>query len=211
MTTVTPATSRRARKKQATRGRILDAAIRLFGERGIDPPTVEEIAAACDVGKGTIYNYFQTKEEIVVAFLAELEGRLQGRVAGIAGGPGPLARILARFVEHQLRLKAPYREFVRVFLAQLATRGRELAPHVQEMQKAVDPPLLALLAGLQKRGLIRRDLDGRDFLDVFKTIQLGIVMVWLNDSPPFRGTFRMVDREMKWLAEGLGPSTGGGR
>ena len=65
--------SRRARKKAESRERILAAAIRIFSERGIEEATVDEIASAADVGKGTIYNYFQTKEEIVVAFLIGIE------------------------------------------------------------------------------------------------------------------------------------------
>ncbi|MGH9627214.1 MAG: TetR/AcrR family transcriptional regulator, partial [Bryobacteraceae bacterium] len=56
--------SRRARKKASTRAQIVAAAIRLFSEQGIDAVTVDQIAAAADVGKGTIYNYFQTKEDI---------------------------------------------------------------------------------------------------------------------------------------------------
>jgi 16S rRNA (guanine966-N2)-methyltransferase len=50
---------------EATRARIIETAIRIFGKRGLAAPTVEEIAAEAEVGKGTIYNYFATKEEIV--------------------------------------------------------------------------------------------------------------------------------------------------
>jgi len=68
--------SRRERKKIAARAQILSAAIDLFSRRGLDAVTMDEIAAAADVGKGTIYNYFATKEDIVVAFMADLEARL---------------------------------------------------------------------------------------------------------------------------------------
>lgn len=59
---MTMVNSRRDRKKIATRSQILAAAIDLFSRRGLDAVTIEEIAAAADVGKGTIYNYFATKE-----------------------------------------------------------------------------------------------------------------------------------------------------
>ena len=47
------------------RAQIVAAAIRLFSEHGIEATTVDQIAAAADVGKGTIYNYFQTKSDFL--------------------------------------------------------------------------------------------------------------------------------------------------
>src|SRR5580658_4360546 len=53
---------RRSRKRLATRQGISDAATRLFFERGFDPVTVDEIAAAADVGRMTVFNHFPRKE-----------------------------------------------------------------------------------------------------------------------------------------------------
>src|SRR5215831_3775303 len=61
MSTVTKS-SRRERKKDALRVQIVSTAIELFSARGIDDVRVEDIAEAADIGKGTIYNYFKTKE-----------------------------------------------------------------------------------------------------------------------------------------------------
>jgi AcrR family transcriptional regulator len=57
--------SRRERKKQETRQHLLEAAWRLFQEKGYDDTTVQEIAEAADVAKSTFFNYFETKEGIV--------------------------------------------------------------------------------------------------------------------------------------------------
>src|SRR2546430_4701983 len=118
MTAVMIATgSRRERKKEETKDRIVSAAIQIFSQRGIEEATVDEIASAADVGKGTIYNYFETKEEIVVAFLIDIERKVQGRVAKFASAAGPLKNVLAAFLEFQLKLKKPHCQFVRVFFA----------------------------------------------------------------------------------------------
>lgn len=55
---------RRSRKRLATRQAISDAATRLFFERGFDQVTVDEIAAAADVGRKTVFNHFPRKEDL---------------------------------------------------------------------------------------------------------------------------------------------------
>src|ERR1700722_16342632 len=54
----------RERKKEKTRLAISDVATKLFIERGFDDVTVAEVAAAADVSVATIFNYFETKEEL---------------------------------------------------------------------------------------------------------------------------------------------------
>lgn len=56
----------RARKKRWTRQRLTDTATEMFVERGFDAVRVAEIAAACGVSEKTVYNYFPTKESLVV-------------------------------------------------------------------------------------------------------------------------------------------------
>jgi len=55
---------RRSRKRLATRQSISIAATRLFVERGFDRVTVDEIAAAADVGRMTVFNHFPRKEDM---------------------------------------------------------------------------------------------------------------------------------------------------
>lgn len=56
----------RESKKKATRQRISDVATALFFARGFDGVTVDEIAAAAEVSKMTIFNYFARKEELIL-------------------------------------------------------------------------------------------------------------------------------------------------
>ncbi|HKD80214.1 MAG TPA: TetR/AcrR family transcriptional regulator, partial [Candidatus Angelobacter sp.] len=58
---------RRARRKEQTRQQIFQAAMKLFEQKGIFSTTVEEITDAADVGKGTFFNYFPSKETILTA------------------------------------------------------------------------------------------------------------------------------------------------
>jgi len=64
--------SRRERKKEETRRRILEASFKLFVQQGFENTTIDQIAEEADIGKGTFYNYFPTKEAALFEFLEDL-------------------------------------------------------------------------------------------------------------------------------------------
>jgi hypothetical protein len=74
---------------------------------------------------------------------------------------------------------------------------------MEEMQKAIDPPLELMFKGLQDSGRLRRDLDIALLVPVFKTIHLGLTGLWAIEGPPFRGTEMILDQEIRMFCEGL--------
>jgi AcrR family transcriptional regulator len=204
MTTVT---NLRERKKIALRAQILAIAIDLFARDGLDAVTIDQIAAAADIGKGTVYNYFSTKEDIVVAFMADIEARLSPRIVRFAPSGHSLDRILADFILFQFRLKKPYHAFVRVFLAQMFQDTERFFPYMVEMQKSIDPPLEALFTQLRDRGLLRPGVDLPQLIMSFKTMHLGLTALWAIEGPPFRQTGQTVRRQMQFFAQGIGKKT----
>ncbi len=56
----------RERKKQKTKAAIQRAALRLFKRQGYEETTVEQIAAAADISESTFFNYFPSKEDVVI-------------------------------------------------------------------------------------------------------------------------------------------------
>ncbi|MFW6287416.1 MAG: TetR/AcrR family transcriptional regulator, partial [bacterium] len=59
------------RKMEKTQKRIIEAAISLFDEFGIDETTMEQISETADVARGTLYNYFSSKEAIINEFIEQ--------------------------------------------------------------------------------------------------------------------------------------------
>ncbi|GIK66143.1 MAG: AcrR family transcriptional regulator [Chloroflexota bacterium] len=76
---------RRERRIARRRADILEAAMKVFAEKGIRQATTKEIAEAADIAEGTIYNYFANKEELVAAMLMHI-GEVESRVADYAEG-----------------------------------------------------------------------------------------------------------------------------
>ncbi|MCO1654675.1 TetR/AcrR family transcriptional regulator [Pseudonocardia humida] len=83
---------RRERKKQLTRQALVDAAVRLFTERGYERTTVADIAEAADVSTRTFFLHFPTKEDVL---LADADGRVDSGVAAVAGAASPAAALAA--------------------------------------------------------------------------------------------------------------------
>lgn len=83
----------RERKKQQTRQLIADAAAALFSQRGYDNVAVIDVARAADVSEQTVYNYFPSKERLVLDRDAEFEQRLAEVVRERGFGITPAAAI----------------------------------------------------------------------------------------------------------------------
>lgn len=86
---------RRAKK----RVQILGAASRIFASRVYHLVTMDEVARAARVGKGTLYRYFPSKEELYLAIVDEAFGLLIGRLEAERAAGAPPATALRRMTE----------------------------------------------------------------------------------------------------------------
>ncbi len=84
---ISEAVGRRERRKRATRQMLIDTATEMFLERGFDAVTVAEIAEVCDVSSSTVFNYFPTKESIVLDLPDDLLDALRAALADPATTP----------------------------------------------------------------------------------------------------------------------------
>jgi AcrR family transcriptional regulator len=80
-------------KKARTRQLIADVAARLFAERGYEHVAVSDVAREAEVSEQTIYNYFQTKEQLVVDRDQQVQDRLVSLIRGRAPGVSAAAAI----------------------------------------------------------------------------------------------------------------------
>lgn len=95
---VTEGMGLRERKKIQTRRRLLAEATRLFSERGFDQVSVAEIAEAADVSKMTVFNYFDSKEDLVLAPMQEHIGDVAQVVRDRAPGESAVASVRRQFL-----------------------------------------------------------------------------------------------------------------
>ena len=142
----------RDRKKEQARDALVGAAIELFGERGIDATSTDDIAAAVGLSRATFFNYFPYKEAILV----EIGARF---VAGIAAQAATRRRRSARYALYDLGDA----------IAGIAEQHPQVVPYIAREMTHPDParrryaearmhyPMLyeALLAELAQAGHLR--------------------------------------------------------
>jgi len=94
-----PVLGRRERHKRQTRTNILAAASLLFARDGVAESTIDQIAELADVSDTTVYNYFTSKDGLVDAFLAELNGTnsLAALLAARPSDEGPIRALRGLF------------------------------------------------------------------------------------------------------------------
>ena len=78
--TDTVPTNRVSRQKQRTRGRLVNAALTVMAHKGVDATTISDITETADVGFGSFYNYFGSKEEILDAAIGDLFDNIGTRI-----------------------------------------------------------------------------------------------------------------------------------
>lgn len=95
-----PTPDRRTRKRMATRQAISDAATRLFMEDGFDQVTVDQIAAAADVGRMTVFNHFPRKEDMFFDREEDVRNMASAAIQGRDTGTSPIGAL--RLLAHRL-------------------------------------------------------------------------------------------------------------
>jgi len=110
-----PAVERRS--PEATRRRLLEAAIKVFARKGYYGTTVDDIVAECGSSKGAFYFHFESKEALFLRLVEEFAGQLAGALEhavrhSARGGPGRVEAAITAGLE----LMGRYPELTRLFL-----------------------------------------------------------------------------------------------
>lgn len=116
-------------EREEKRGHILAAAAEVFARRGFGEATVDEIAAAAGVGKGTIYLYFPGKRGLFLAMLAWKAAQAKTELErAVQEAPGAVAGLRAIIATH-LQIARRY-----IILAAVSAKG--LGPVDEGLQQA---------------------------------------------------------------------------
>lgn len=93
---------RGARRKRETRARLLEAALALVATRGVEHVTINEITEAADVGFGSFYNHFESKDALQAALFDWVFEEFGEQLDALVSGVSDPAEVVAAGVRHTL-------------------------------------------------------------------------------------------------------------
>lgn len=166
-------------KSLQKRRRILQAAVKVFAQKGYHGAKVAAIARGADVADGTIYLYFRNKEDILVSLFDEVMGehlaRAREEVSVVEGAP---ARLLA-IARHHLRVLGGNRDLAVVFQVELRQSTQFMERFTASWLQDYFTMVGEVIEEGQKEGTLRPDLPRKVATKVFFGALDELVTSWI--------------------------------
>ncbi len=187
--------------KLERRAKILDAARACFARSGFHRTTLQDIFAEAGLSAGAVYNYFQSKDELILAIADERHAHEQSMLSEslAAGDPRQALRALAlRFAELYLSDEAEQRRKIALQTWSQATLSEPVLASVKFGQDEPRGQIAALVRRGQTQGVMSPDLDAEAVARSVTALLHGFMLqkLWdpALDISPCRDVFeRFVD------------------
>ena len=165
------------------RERILQAAIAVFAKSGFYDTRVSEIAKAAGVADGTIYLYFENKEDVLVSIFEDRIGRLLAILRDIAAADSGAEEKIRKIVGIQLGLLEGERDLAEVITVNLRQSSKLLKQYAAPLFTQYLELMAGVVAGGQREGVFRSDLSPRVAARALWGALDGVALTWALGAP----------------------------
>ena len=169
-------------KAEETRERILDAALKLFRERGFDETTMRDIAAAAGVATGAAYYYFRSKEELVMAFYVRTNEEARAIIPPRIARSRDLRKRVRTIIDTKLEQFAEHRRLM-VALVRIGIDPKHpLSPFGEETKNMREESIEFFRLAIDGASPpVPKDLAG-DLPRLLWLYQMGLILFWIFDE-----------------------------
>ena len=159
--------------KEEARSRILDAAYKLFAEKGYHEATMDDIAKRLGVSKGAIYLYFSSKEDLFEAMVKTAPQAFKEILYSSFGDEADPVQSATQFFDKMLKLSASNPGLSFEILSE-ASRNPTLKRILKQNHAEYEEVLTSFLAEGQKRRFVRDNLDIRPLANALIALWNGL-------------------------------------
>jgi AcrR family transcriptional regulator len=194
----------RERNKRDKRDRIIKAARELFAQKGFEGTTLREVAAAADIGTGTLFLYVKTKEDLLVlVFKHELEPLLFGPFEHVPETDlsSQFAYVFTPMIEHH----AQNLNLGRQFLRNMAWVNEPVSGDVSAFMSGWFSRLAGLVEGAKARGEIRPEISTNLIVQCASQMFLADLRRWVGGWITREQLNATLTDSIKLLLTGLEP------
>jgi AcrR family transcriptional regulator len=141
---------------------VLDAAVKVFYERGYSDATVQDVADELGILKGSLYHYIKTKEDLLFELIEEVHAQVQGILEEVEAQEGlePIER-LELYVRKQVETNLENLERISIYYHDLDRLTGERLDYVLALRRIHDQYVTSLISAAQKEGKADKSFDAR--------------------------------------------------
>ncbi|OEU72214.1 MAG: TetR family transcriptional regulator [Desulfuromonadales bacterium C00003093] len=180
--------------KEQNRIKILAVAKSLFSQKGYEHTTTRDISMACGMAKGTLFNYFKSKETLAMTMVADAMDTGRELYERRKSGEETFVEDLFLLVASELRALKPYRNYIGPVLESGMSVFSKTSP-CEAGNKARNAHLNAVADILSAHGY--ESSNSSIVITLYWSLYLGILAHWSNDSSENQAeTLTLVDFSM---------------
>ena len=183
----------------------MQAAVNLFREKGFEKTSVEELARASGIGKGTIYGYFQTKSDILKALCEDKLERMHRELTTDADKENSILQQMVSIYIGEFTLITQGPEFARLFMQQATfPRDVHMKKHLAD-EGNYSKLIHSLLEKAQDRGELRKDIALHHIVGHFYGLYLLLISAWFNGRVKTEEAETALETLFRQALEGMQP------
>ncbi len=189
-------------KAEETRDRILDAALRLFRERGFEQTTMRDVATEAGVATGAAYYYYRSKEDLVMAFYLRTDEEARAIFEKAIASSKDLKKRIRAMIEGKFVQFTEHRGLLAALLKAGVDPRAPLSPFGAETKEVRDDNIAWYARALAGSDVsVPKDLAA-DVPRLLWLYHLGLIYFWIIDeSPKQRRTQRLLDATLDLVVQ----------
>jgi len=173
--------------KETKRKQIYQAGMELFAQKGVVGTTIQEIADRAGVGKGTVYEYFNSKEDILAASFqfmqSEMEQTLKRELEGVETPREKLQSVFQGMAGYLDNLPEGVAEILLVFWAEGILQNPNDDPYTQFDLKAMYENYTGWVEAIidegKEVGVFRTDISSQELASILVGVMDGLMLQWV--------------------------------
>jgi AcrR family transcriptional regulator len=168
-------------KQSEKREDVLNATLALIAEQGFHAAPMSQIAEKAQLGVGTIYRYFKSKEELINALYLEIRKKMAQVILSGQDTSRPVKEQFIQYLQNLIR-------YLIIHPAEIQfTQQYENSPFITETTRnevsKIASPISDLFALARNKNLLK-DLPDSVLMAIFSGASMGLLKMYLQDKPP---------------------------
>ncbi len=150
--------SRKEREREFKKQEILDAAVKIFAQKGFKATTLDEIAEKSEFGKGTLYNYFSSKEEIYKEIIMMIINNHKNSIIEVYNSTDTLYDLIFQTTKKDLLFCLKNKEAFFLLVFTKMHHEKSTTSEISKIMDAGEKEIMSLIVKRTKKAIANKEI-----------------------------------------------------